>query len=130
MSESDFTFHVPLTENHWYTVNPDDPNRIRSGYDFGGEVLLHPKIVQGIKTQEAFSGNFKIARRASKSIFGANIIVKNEVLPAHLISPEMIGSLARGIQYDVFISFNTKDEALLFKLCFPDNFDVDFGGGV
>lgn len=124
-NEADFVFHVKLGPNQWTTVHPDGVDR--PAHDMGGEITLISEIANSIKENENFKG-FQVARRATRTFFLPQIVVKDEVLPAELSTEKAIQALALGPQYDVFVSFATKEEVTLFKLSFRDGVNVGFNG--
>ena len=123
--EAEFTFHVKLGPNQWTSVHPDGVDR--PAHDMGGEINFVSDIVRAIKENENFKG-FQVARRATRTFFLPEIVVKDEVLPEHLCMEKTIQALALGPQYDIFVSFATKEEVTLFKLSFRDGVNVGFGG--
>lgn len=127
--DAKFETHIRLPEAHWYTINPNEPSVVRAGYDYGGEIHLDERIIKDLKTHESFTG-FTVARRAARSMFSPTIIVEEEILPESMTTVDNIASISRGKHYDIYISFVDKNEAALYKLTFPDNFGLDYGGGV
>lgn len=119
-----YNFHVKLTPAQWTTVGPQGEI---AGQDHGGELKLIPGIFEQIKNNTTYSG-FVVDRRATRSFFVPMIIVKNERVPDELTSPAAIGAMSLGPQYDMFISFGTKEEAALFKMSFSGGVNVGFGG--
>lgn len=118
------TFRVKLSPQQWTTVNAQGE---RPGYDHGGDVGLIGDIFNAVRQNENFSC-FSVDRRASKTTFLPEIIVKDEVLPEHMTTPKAIQALGLGTQYDVYISFPSKEEMTLFKLSFSGGVNVGFQG--
>lgn len=119
-----FKHRVKLSSSQWTTINK---NGERPGYDHGGPLHLVGDIFKEMKSNESFKA-FSVERRATRTMFVPEIIVKDEPLPAHMITEQGIAALAQGPQYDMFISFDSKDEAALFKLSFSGGVVVGHGG--
>lgn len=124
-TDVELNFHVKLGANQWTTVNPDGVER--PAHDLGGDVTLINEIARSIKENENFHA-FKVARRATRTFFLPQIVVREEVLPEELCTEKTIQALSLGPQYDIFVSFGSKEEVTLFKLSFRDGVNVGFGG--
>lgn len=120
----DFNFRVKLTSQQW-TTNSERGEQ--PGYDFGGPVHLVKDIFRAIQADETFKA-FHLERRATRTMFIPEITINGEVLPDTLTSEQNIRGLALGPQYDMFISFNTKEEMTMFKLTFSGGVGVGFQG--
>lgn len=121
---SEFKHRVKLTSHQWSTINQ---NGEKPGYDLGGPLHLVRGIFDSIKSNESFNA-FTLERRATKTMFFPEILVKDEPLPEHLTTAQAVQGLSMGPQYDIFISFATKEEMTLFKLSFSGNVNVGFDG--
>lgn len=116
-----FGVHVKLSASQWVTEGG------QPGYDKGGKLNLIEPIFKAIKEHGSFN-EFIVARRAVNTMFLPEIVLANEILPDHMTTAAAIGAIGQGTQYDMYISFKTKDEATLFKLTFRGGVDIGFAG--
>lgn len=120
-----FGFHIRLGTTMWTSVHADGQDR--SGQDEGGEIAFIREIAEAIKDNENFNA-YVVSRRATKTFFTPEIVVNGEALPESLVDPKSIRALALGPQYDIFVSFATKEEMTMFKLSFRDGVNLGYGG--
>lgn len=120
---STHNFAVKLTSSQWTTIN----NGERAGYDTGGPLHLVGDIFAAIKENDNFK-SFVVGRRATRTMFVPEILIEGEMLPEYMTTAQRIGRLGLGPQYDMFISFSSKEEATLFKLSFRGDVNVGFQG--
>ncbi len=120
-----FEFRVKLGTTMWTCVHADGQDR--QGQDHGGEVNVIREIAHAMAGNENFNA-YRVDRRAVKTFFTPQIVVRDETLPETLTDGKTIQSLALGPQYDIFISFGTKEEMTMFKLSFRDGVNVGYSG--
>jgi len=119
------TFHVKLTPHQWLT--PAGGQQTNPGYDKGGELTLIREIDESIRETESFT-SYVVSRRASRTMFSPEILAEGDALPEYMCTEHRLGGLGLGPQYDMYVSFTTKEQATMFKLSFRGDVGVGFSG--
>src|SRR5690606_39805567 len=115
-----FDHEVILEPNQRCTFKSNsDGEKTRSpGIDSGGSVYLNQDIVDRIRTIDGFTA-FAVSRRSQVSFFRPQIVAAGDwLVDSEFNELTQKRPMKLGKDYDMFISFPTHEQAVLFKLSF------------
>lgn len=113
-----FEHEVRLEPNQWCTFREDSNGERKRfpGMDEGGYVYLNQDIADRVRSTNGFTA-FAVCRRSLVSFFMPQIIAEGDWLPNEEFEAlKQKRGMKLGKDYDIFISFPTNEQAVLFGL--------------
>lgn len=120
---SDFPFNVKLQLSQWMTKSVHGQESI--GFDIGGPVTIVKALEDKIAKNENI-GDYVVGRVVEKTMFSPHILIEGDKLPEELCTTETLATLKFGTVYNIYISFQTEDEATMFQLSNASSVSIDF----